>query len=182
MLEPARVERVQQARPRRELAEEEVLGREPPERREAAHRALQRPVRVQQPRADDRGVRMLVGVPDEASERAIGQPCIRVQDQEVAAGRDRHAGVPAGREPEVLLLDHPSLGKELPDDLDGAVVRAVVDDHGLLAANALEALLDPRQRVVGDDDGARVRHGSASHRRALPPRAGSRRPGGPSRR
>ena len=182
VVEPAGVEPVQQARARRELAEEEVLGREPPERRDAAHRALQRAVRVQQPRADHRRLRMRVGVPDEAPERPLGHPGVGVQDQEVAARRDRHARVPAGGEPQVLLLDHPRVGKELANDVDRAVAGAVVDDDRLLAADAVEALLDPGQRVVGDDDGAGVRHGSEWGGRAAPPRAGSRRRAAPSRR
>ena len=105
VLEPARIERVEQLRARRELAQEEVLGREPPQRREAAHRALQRPVGVQELGADDRGLRMRVGELHEPRERAVGQPGVGVQQQEVAAGDDRHACVPARGEPQVLPLD-----------------------------------------------------------------------------
>jgi hypothetical protein len=182
VLETARVERIQQASAGRELAEEEVLGREPPQRWDAAHRPLQRAVRVQQARADDGRLGIRVGVPDQAAERPLGQPGIRVQDQEIASGRDRHAGIPPGCEPEVPLLDHPCCRKAFPDHFHRAVVRAVVDDDRLLVADALEALLDPGQGVVGDDDGAGVRHVSALPRPGALPRAGWRRPGAPLRR
>ena len=162
MVEAARVEPVQRLRARRQLAEEEVLGGEPPERREAANRPLQRAVGVEQPRPDDRGVRVLVGEGDEPAQRALGQPRVRVQDQEVAARRGLHAAVPAGREADVLLLDHACLGQLLADDVRAAVGRAVVDDDHLLSAHALEAALDPGERVVRDDDDARVRHGARS--------------------
>ena len=71
VVEAARVERVQRRRARRELAQEEVLGREPPEGRVAANRALQRPVRVEEPRADDRGARARVGEVAQPLERAV---------------------------------------------------------------------------------------------------------------
>ena len=187
VVEPARVERVQRLRARRELAEEEVLGREPPERREAPHRPLQRAVGVEQPRPDDRGVRALVGEGDEPAQRALGQPRVRVQDQEVAARRLLDPTVPAGGQADVLLLDHARVRELLADDVGAAVAGAVVDDDDLLAAHALEAALDPRQRVVGDDDDGRVRHTGARHARrpaarAAPPRAGSGRRAPPSRR
>ena len=72
--------------------------------------------------------------------------------------------IPAGAEPAVLRLDDPDLGKPLAHDVDGPVGRAVVDDDGLGAGDALEAPLDPRQRVVGHDDagGARVSHARAA--------------------
>ena len=65
-------------------------------------------------------------------------------------------------------------GEPLPDERDRAVARAVVDDDDLRAAHALEALLDPRQGVVRDDDD----RGVVSHARPAaaslcggPPRA-----------
>ena len=119
----------------------------------------------------------LVGEGDEPGERALGQPGVGVQDQEVAAGRGRHARVPAGGEPEVLLLDQRASGKLLAHDVDRPVGGAVVDDDDLLAAHALEALLDPRQRVVGDDDDARVTHASGSGRPRSPSQSRIRPPG-----
>src|SRR5204862_3536875 len=47
VVEAALVERVQRARPRRELAQEEVLRRQPPERREGPRRTLQGAVLVE---------------------------------------------------------------------------------------------------------------------------------------
>jgi len=53
VVEAGAVEGVQRPGARCELAEEEVLGAEPPHGREATHRALERPVRVQEPRPGD---------------------------------------------------------------------------------------------------------------------------------
>src|SRR6266566_942452 len=50
VMETAAVESVQYTGARRKLAQEQVLGREPPDRGEAPYRALQRPVGVDQPR------------------------------------------------------------------------------------------------------------------------------------
>src|ERR1051325_6405246 len=83
--EPRRVERIQRARARRELAQEEVLGREAPEAREAADRTLQRAVRVQQLRADDGGFRVLLGERDEPLNRVADRPRVRVEQQEIVA-------------------------------------------------------------------------------------------------
>ena len=71
VVEAAAVEGVEELGARPELAQEEVLGREPPERRLAAHRALERAVRVGQPRADDGGTRMRVGERDQRVERSL---------------------------------------------------------------------------------------------------------------
>ena len=60
---------------------------------------------------------MLVGEGDEPRERAVGEPRVGVQDQDVAAGGASHAAVPARREAEVLLLDHPRLREALADEL-----------------------------------------------------------------
>ncbi len=146
--EAAGVERVQELRSRSQLAQEEVLRREPPGSREPAHRALQRPVRVREPRADDRGLRVLVRERHEPFERALGQPGVGVQDQDVAAGRDRETRVPARRKPSVLPLEDARGREELADDVGRPVGGAVVDDDRLLVPHAREALLDPRQRVV----------------------------------
>ena len=64
-------------------------------------------------------------------------------------------------------------GKRSRTNADGAVARAVVDDDRLDPAQRVEALLDPRQRVVGDDDGGDARLSHARPRRA--PRRGARR-------
>ena len=178
--EATRVEAVQELGARRELPEEEVLGGEPPERREAADGALERPVGIEQPRADDRGLGVLLGEGDEPLERAGREPRVRVQDQRVRLGEGRHAGIPAGGEAEVLLLDQLHVGEAGPDEVDRAVGRAVVDDDGLDTAHALEALLQPGQRVVGDDDNAGLRHASRSAVRGGPPTTGSRRRAPPS--
>ena len=44
-------------------------------------------------------------------------------------------------------------GIALAHERDRAVARSVVDDDGLDAAQRVEARLDPRKRVVRDDDG-----------------------------
>ena len=79
VVEAARVEGVQHARPRRQLAEKEVLGREPPQRRKRAGRALQRPVRIEEPRADDGGIRMLIREPGKLLEAVTDHPGVGVQ-------------------------------------------------------------------------------------------------------
>src|SRR5919106_325270 len=85
VVESARVERVDRSRAWRELAQEEVLGREPPRRREAANRALQGAVRIRQARPDDRRLRPRVGELDEAGEGVADEPGVRVQQQDVTA-------------------------------------------------------------------------------------------------
>ena len=156
--EAGRVEGVQRAGAGSERAQEEVLGREPPERREPAHRPLQRAVRVAEARPDDRRVGMRVGERHERVEGSGVQPGVRVEQEHVAPARPLDAGVPACREPAVLLLDDGDLGEALAHEGDCAVGRAVVDDDGLGAAHACERLLDPRQRVVRDAHDRDVAH------------------------
>ena len=174
------VEGVQRLRPRRQLAEVEVLRRDAPERGEAADRPLQRAVGVEEPRADDGGARMPRGRGQQLLAGVIDEPCVRVEDQDVLAARLGDAEVPAGREPAVLRLDDPHRGEPLADERDRPVARAVVDDDRVERRDALEALLDPRQRVVGDDDAGeapRVSHAPREPgrpRRAPPPRGGWR--------
>src|SRR5262249_29477246 len=69
-----------------------------------------------------------------------------------------HAGVPTVGEPAILLADELHLGKPLLHELDGSVRGLVVDDDGLVAAHALERLLEPRQRVVRHDHNRDVVH------------------------
>ena len=167
VVEAAGVERVQPPRARRELADEEVLGREPPERRLAAHRALQRPVGVAQPRPDDGRLGMRVGERDEPLEPVADDPGVRVEQEEVAAVGRAHAGVVAAAHAAVLLLDHAHVREALAHELERAVGRAVVDDDRLVAAHRLEALLEPRQRVPRhDDDRRRQARRRIGHRRA----------------
>src|ERR1051325_2531511 len=101
---------------------------------------------------------MLVGERDEPGERAVVEPCVRVQQQDVAPGRLRDAPVPAGGEPAIRLLDDLPRGNALADERDSPVARLVVDDDGLGPGHALEASLEPRQRVVRDDHHRRVAH------------------------
>ena len=74
-------------------------------------------------------------------------------------------------EPEVLLLDEPDRRKLLAHERDRPVRRAVVDDDRLVARDALEALLEPRQRVVRDDDDRHVvaRHECSAGTQCGPP-------------
>ena len=161
MVEPRRVERVQRMGPRRELAQEEVLGRQPPRGREPAHRALQRPVRVDQPRPDDGGARVRLAELDQPVDRVADYPGVSVQDQEPAAARFAHPAVPAGREAPILLLDEPRFREAIANELERPVRRAVVDDDGLVAAHALETALHVRQRVQRHHDDGHVRAGHA---------------------
>ena len=165
VVEARPVERVQRAGPRRELAEVEVLGGEPPGRRVPAHRALERAVRVLEARPDRRGPRVTVRRRDEGGERAVEEPGVSVQQEHVLRGGGANAGVPARGEPAVLALDDAHCGKPLTDDVDGAVARAVVDHDGIDLGDALQALLDPGQRVVRDDHARSARVG-VSHARA----------------
>ena len=90
VVEAAAVERVQRLRARSELAQEEVLGRDPPGRRVAADRPLQRPVRVEEPRPrrspprDARPRRRRASRARRRSSQASG-----VQEQEVVADAAR---------------------------------------------------------------------------------------------
>ena len=77
-------------RARRELAQEEVLGGEPPERGEAPHGALQRPVGVAQPRRDHGSVLVRVREGDQPLERVVDEPGVGV-DQQVVARQARRA-------------------------------------------------------------------------------------------
>ena len=86
----------------------------------------------------------------------------------------RSADVPAGAETAVLGLDHAHVGKALAHERHGAVARAVVDDDGLDPAQRVEALLDPRQRVVGDDDRGDARRVSHARPPAAPRREARR--------
>ena len=105
VIEARAEERVQRLGVGRELAQEEVFGCEPPGSRVAANRALERAVGIEQPRADDGRLRMLVDEGDQVLERALGEPRVRVQEQEVPPGSGAHACVVAGAEATVLLLD-----------------------------------------------------------------------------
>ena len=180
VVETALVEGVQRTRARRQLAQEEVLGREPPQRRKGARGALQRPVGVEQPRPDDGRIRVLVGEPRQLRDAVAGDPGIRVQQQEVAAGGEPHPGVVAAAHADVLLLDHARFREPPPDDLQRLVGRAVVDHDRLVTAHALEAALDPLRRVEGDDDDGDVRHRAGGEgragRRGSSPRGRSRAP------
>ena len=121
VLETAGVERVQGRRAGRELAQTEILGRETPERREAADRALESAVGVREARRHERRRRTRVGEVDQEAERVSDEPRVRVQEEHVAALRLPHTRVPPRGEAEVLGLDHGDLGKALPHEGDRAV-------------------------------------------------------------
>ena len=145
VVEAAGVERVQELRARSELADEEVLRGEAPDRRETARRALERPVGVHEPRPDDRRLGMLVGEGDQLLDRVAGHPGVGVEQEEVAAPRDAHAGVVARAHAQVVLLDEPRVRKALAHELAAPVGRAVVDHDRLVAGDGLEAALEPGQ-------------------------------------
>ena len=109
-----RRKRVQQPRSGRQLPQEQVLGRDPPGRRKTANRRLEGPVRVQQPRSDPRRPRDPVREARQPVDRVSHDPRVRVEDENVRSRRLADAPVPAGREPEVLLLDDLRGGKAGP--------------------------------------------------------------------
>ena len=143
MIEARAEERIERLGAGRQLAQEEVFGREPPGSRVAANRALERAVGIEQPRADDARLRMLVGEGDQVLQRTLGQPRVGVEEQEIAPGSRAHAGVVAGAEPAVGLLDDARLREPLADELGRPVGRAVIDDDELVPGDALEAALEP---------------------------------------
>ena len=85
VIEPCSVKRVQRARARCEPAEEEVLGNEPPWRREPTHRALQRSVRVRQSWPYDRDLLIGVEALEELCDCTLGRPRVRIEQQETVA-------------------------------------------------------------------------------------------------
>ena len=106
---------------------------------------------------------------DEAIARIADEPGVRVEDEDVRRGSLPDPPVPAGGEPEVLLLDDAYLRKALAHEVERAVRRAVVDDDRLHSGDTLERPLDVGQPVVGDDDGGEVRHPAPTGaRRAAP--------------
>ena len=161
VVEAACVEGVERARARCELAQEQVLGRDPPDARKAADRALEGAVGVAQARAYDRRVRVRLGEAHQCVQRAGGEPRVRVQEQVPAPRRGPHAGVVAGSEALVLLLDHDGLGEALANEVERAVRGAVVDDDELRSRDALQSLLHPGQGVVRHDDRGDLRHVAA---------------------
>ena len=133
------------------------------------------------PWPDERDPRVPVGRVHQLLGSVAEEPGVCVQDEHVLAGGLRDASVPARRESPVLRLDERDGGEPLADELDRAVARAVVDDDRLEGGDALEALLEPGQRVVGDDDAGeptRVSHARAAVASLLAslPRGGSPRP------
>ena len=179
--EATAVEGVQRLRPRRELAEVEVLRRDAPERREAADRALQRPVGVEEPRADDGGARM-PRRPRTAAARAAS-PTSQASALRTRTCSPRVSATPRfqpAASPRFSASTTRTAGNRSRTNATVAVARAVVDDDGVERGDALEAVLDPRQRVVRDDDAGEapgVSHAPpspAAPRRAPPPRGGWR--------
>jgi hypothetical protein len=153
VIEASGVEGVQGRGAGRELAQEEVLGREPPHRGVAADGALECAVRVQEPWPDDRRPRPRVRERDDPVDRARDEPCVRVEEECIRARRLAETEVPAGAQATILGLDDPHVRIPLAHEGDRAVTRAVVDDDGLHSHERVEALLDPGERVVGHDDG-----------------------------
>ena len=85
VVEVARVEGIERVRSRAQLAQEEVFGREPPERGEATHGPLERAVGVEQLWTDHRGLRMLVGEGGKLLDGVADGPRVGVQQQDEAA-------------------------------------------------------------------------------------------------
>ena len=101
--------------------------------------------------------RLRVAERDHPLERVADEPRVGVEDQRPARSAELlEPARPAGGEAAVRLLDHRDGREPLAHERDGVVARVVVDDDGLDALDAREALLDPRQGVVGRDDDADV--------------------------
>ena len=95
---------------------------------------------------------MLLGVREQRLDGVAGDPRVGVQEQDEAARGGLDAAVPAGGETEIRLLHEPHVGKPLADELDRAVRRPVVDDDRLVLGDAVQAALEPWERVVRHDD------------------------------
>ena len=133
VVEVARVEGIQRARARRELAQEEVLGRQPPERGKAADRALERPVGVEELRSRRRAPRaVILGERDQRLDALADDPRVGVQQQDEVPRRRFDAATPACGEPEVRPARRAARPEPLADELDRAVGRPVVDDDRLV--------------------------------------------------
>ncbi len=125
---------------------------------------------------DDGDLGLGIAERDHPLERVADEPRVGVEDQRPALLRQLlEPARPAGGEAAVRLLDHGDGREPLPHERDRVVARVVVDDDGRDALDAREALLDPRQGVVGRDDDADVSplqrqpcstsgRGAASHR------------------
>ena len=87
MVEVRAVEGVEQPRPWCQPAQEEILGREPPESRVAANRTLQRPVRVEQPGTDHADARIILGKGGETGDCVVDRPGIAVEHEQIATAR-----------------------------------------------------------------------------------------------
>jgi len=101
---------------------------------------------------------------DACTVAALGVPFDRCQWREVrtlSGGEQKRLALESllRSRNEVLLLDEPDSREPFACRVDGTVARAVIDDDGLVAFDAREAALQPRQRVVRDDDHRHVRTG-----------------------
>jgi hypothetical protein len=81
VVEAAAVERIERASARCQPAEEQVLGCETPERREAANRGLQRPIQVEESRPDDAGRWFALSEFDEALHGVRERPRVGVHHE-----------------------------------------------------------------------------------------------------
>ena len=173
--ELAAVEAVEDARARRELAQVEVLGREPEDGREAPARALQAPVGPQQARADGAGRGPRLGEAHELVDRARAGRRRRCSGA-AASARSR------ARAPRLLPAPKPTfsgsatsahvgvLGRQ-PGR--GAVLRGLVDDDHLARRRATgvgrqrgQAAREQRAALVAHDHDRDVRHGAARRTRS----------------
>ena len=139
--------------PERRTAHERQEGR-----REAAGRELERPVLVDEPRADEADLRIRVQVADELGQGAGGQARVAVEEHPQPSARAPEPGV-ARRDADVRRQrDDLRLGEGLGHRLRRAVARGVVDEHhlGLHGRRVLvhggEAGEHLVAHVVGDDD------------------------------
>lgn len=123
--------------------------------REAEDRALSRAVRVDETGPDHAHCWLTIGRRDEGTDSAGRRPGVGVEQEDVAARREPDSMVGRGAEAAILGEIHDvDAGIGLADVGRRTVGRGRVDDVDRAAEveRALEAAVDLRPAVVGDDD------------------------------
>ena len=76
-----------------------------------------------------------------------------IQDQQITRrAQSCDPAVPTRSETPVFGVEQRDLGEPLPNELRSAVLRAVIDNDGVVSAHAVQAALDERKPVERDDD------------------------------
>lgn len=133
VVEPAGIEGVQRPAARSEPTEKEVLRGETPGCGEAADGGLQRHVRIEKSRADNRGAGLALRKLAQAFHRVGERPRIRVHQKEVIGRRERDAHVERGAVTRVgVELDQTNVREGPANELSRAVRGPRVDDDHLV--------------------------------------------------